>query len=111
MERVSQFSVLTRDDIEFVLDEPTTNTFRATLITPAIRATVACSHIGGDFLGKFFGEIARDWRGWEGVRHWHSIEYQLNFEATHTKTGRINLRIVLRDSSRDAWEVRVDDSL
>ena len=87
---------------------PTHERYRVTLKAPVLTVALDVWHIGGDFLGEFFVGLARDWHGFEGRRDWHSLEQQLAFEATFVKTGGVGLRIFLRDSSYDAWEVRYD---
>ena len=49
---------------------------------------------GFDDLADFFGELERDWRGWDGVRTWTSLEGDLRLRARHR--GRIELSVELR---------------
>jgi uncharacterized protein DUF6228 len=87
---------------------PTREMYHVTLKAPVLTVAVDVWHMGGDFLGEFFAGLAGDWRGFEGRRDWHSLEHQLAFEATFVKTGGVGLRILLRDSSYDAWQIRYD---
>jgi hypothetical protein len=108
MESIPIFMLGNPDGASLTLDAPMRDTYRATLHAPELTVAATIQHIGGDFLGRFFQELARDWRGWEGARTWHSLEHQLSFEASHSKTGAIGLRVLLRDSSYDAWQIRYD---
>jgi hypothetical protein len=70
-----------------------------------------CDHgvmtLGGDGLDRFLGDLAADWRGWEGTRGWHALEDGMSIEATH-RGGRVELLFTLRRNYKpDAWEVRL----
>jgi hypothetical protein len=52
---------------------------------------------GFGYLADYFRGLADNWRGWQGVRAYESIEHDLRIEATHN--GHINLRVVLWESS------------
>ncbi|TDC84080.1 hypothetical protein E1193_06645 [Micromonospora sp. KC606] len=47
-------------------------------------------------LSAFFGTLAADRRGWEGVRQWTSARRQLTLEAAHDGVGRVSLGVTLR---------------
>jgi hypothetical protein len=47
-------------------------------------------------LAALFVSLARDWKGWKGVREWESEESALRLAASHDGLGHINLEIVLR---------------
>ena len=38
-------------------------------------------------LPKFFDGLARDWKGWEGTRHWSSLEGEFELEFRHDGIG------------------------
>lgn len=65
-------------------------------------------------LADFFAELTTDWRGWEGVRTWESIEGDLRIEAQH-KFGHIQLRVTIRANSaawgNDGWSATADLTL
>ncbi|OLF16540.1 hypothetical protein BU204_16895 [Actinophytocola xanthii] len=63
---------------------------------------------GDDGIRAFFAGLARDWRGWRGVRKWDTIEHDLAIKARHT--GRkIRLNFTLRPGSdRDYWIVTLE---
>ncbi|GAB1645347.1 DUF6228 family protein [Krasilnikovia sp. MM14-A1259] len=47
-------------------------------------------------LPAFMNGLATDWRGWEGVRTWHSMESHLVVDARHDGRGHVSLRVSLR---------------
>jgi hypothetical protein len=49
-------------------------------------------------LEKFFGELARDWKGWKGERKWASLEDELTLSASCDRLGHIFLGIRLQSS-------------
>lgn len=62
-------------------------------------------------LARYFGDLAHNWRGWEGSRDYESIESDFRVQATHD--GHVNLRVLLRESTvptgwRVEAEVRLD---
>ncbi|MZD06466.1 hypothetical protein GTW43_15370 [Streptomyces sp. SID5785] len=46
---------------------------------------------GGDGLDTFLVSLAEDFRGWEGVRTWHSLCYDLTLAAEHHAGGHVQL--------------------
>lgn len=58
------------------------------------------------FLIDLFDSFARDWKGWEGERHWAAIEGDLDLTATSDRLGHIRLDVVLlNNGSEDDWKV------
>lgn len=62
-------------------------------------------------LAEFFDLLERDWRGWQGVRNWESLEGDLRIDASH-EFGHVRLRIHLRrgrlDWGNDGWTATGD---
>ena len=50
------------------------------------------------FLVDLFESIARDWKGWDGERHWSAIESDLEIDATSDRLGHIKLQIKIRSN-------------
>jgi hypothetical protein len=77
----------------------------ATLQTDGLAAQCVVVHtysMGFADLIDFFDGMARDWRGWRGVRTFSSLEGDLDLAATHD--GHVRLRVVLRQSTvQDGW--------
>ena len=40
-------------------------------------------------LTKFFADLALNWRGWEGIRHWSSLEGEFEIDCEHDGLGNI----------------------
>lgn len=71
-----------------------------------VTAAVRVYDINAPAIAEFFGEMARQWRGWRDVKRWGSIEAQLELEATATSLGQISLRVKLREDFGGAdWRV------
>lgn len=79
-------------------------TLVAELRVDSLAATLTVgSHYATGFsdLAALFAAMETDWRGWEGVRKWTSLENELTIEAHHD--GHIRLTIVLRDVYPWTW--------
>lgn len=66
---------------------------------------------GFSSLARYFGDLAANWRGWEGSRDYESIEGDLRMQATHD--GHVNVRVLLWESTvptgwRAEAEVRLE---
>ena len=42
-----------------------------------------------DALAKFFARLSNDWRGWDGVRSWKSLEGEFEVACEHDGVGHI----------------------
>lgn len=62
----------------------------------------------GDGLATFVSELAESFRGWEGARHWRSLEDQLAIEASWQSRGHVLLRFRMRPSIYDLWTTSID---
>lgn len=51
----------------------------------------------GDGFDTFLAALAEDFRGWEGVRTWHSLCYDLTLSAEHRPGGHVQLTWGIRD--------------
>lgn len=62
-------------------------------------------------LDAFFGDLAANWRGWDGAKEWESLGLQL--VARHDGLGHVALDAILRESyaAADRWEVRASLNL
>lgn len=71
-------------------------------------SVIVVHHYASGFqdLADFFDQHAQDWRGWQGVREWSSLEGDLRVEARH-EFGHVQLRITVRkalaDWGSDGW--------
>lgn len=63
---------------------------------------------GSTGLAAFVRSLAADWRGWQGIRRWDSIEHQLQLEAEHDSRGHVGLEVTLRGSWKpEAWKATI----
>lgn len=59
----------------------------------------------GDGLDTFLASLAEDFRGWEGVRTWHSLCYDLTLSAEHRPGGHVQLTWGIRDRApSEEWQ-------
>ncbi|MBE1579413.1 DUF6228 family protein [Amycolatopsis roodepoortensis] len=79
-----------------------------------LSASVEVSHhyaTGFADLAEFFRRHADDWRGWDGVRTWESLEGELKIDASH-RYGHVRLRVTLQsfrhDWGNDGWTATGD---
>jgi len=107
MKSTETFTIRAGDGAELVLGPPDPDAFAAHLHAPGLDAEVAVFHYGGDFLGRYFAELAANWRGWEGDREWRSLEGALEFHASISKAGAVLLQVVLRNSAF-SWRLTYD---
>ncbi|AVI00283.1 hypothetical protein C5L38_35105 (plasmid) [Streptomyces sp. WAC00288] len=58
----------------------------------------------GDGLDSFLSGLAEDFRGWEGARTWHSLEYDLTLSAEHRSGGHVHLTWGIHDRApAEVW--------
>jgi hypothetical protein len=44
----------------------------------------------------FFAELAADWRGWAGKRHWRALEGEMEIEASHDGRGHVLIAVTIK---------------
>ncbi len=54
-------------------------------------------------LVAFFESLAADWRGFEGVRSWGSIEGDIKFSAVSDDLGHNNIEVTVRQGPVPGW--------
>jgi len=58
-------------------------------------------------LADVFDEMAREWRGWSGCKHWESLEGELKLSFTADGKGHVTVAIQLSQSLYpDSWRVQ-----
>ncbi|MET8008300.1 DUF6228 family protein [Nonomuraea glycinis] len=61
-------------------------------------------------LPGFVEGLAADWRGWDGVRTWTSMERELALDVRHDRRSHVSLGVTLRAPGPDwddaAWSAR-----
>jgi hypothetical protein len=101
--------------LEWSIDPPHgdayVRTARVSIRAPGLEAhTIATFSDGPWDLALFFGQLAADWRGWEGERHWRALEGELEVQASHLG-ARVLIAVTVRRPdmtfANDAWEARI----
>ncbi|HEY6206150.1 MAG TPA: DUF6228 family protein [Chthoniobacterales bacterium] len=83
------------------------DTFRAHLRGRGFEGAVEVYELGPPkHLATFFRDLAVHWRGWQGEKHWGSLESQLSFRAKADSTGHTYLDVELRGGSCHDWRLR-----
>lgn len=61
-------------------------------------------------LIAFFDEMAKDWKGWSGIRVWSTVESDFELTATNDGVSTVTLKVMLNkaDSSAGPWSFTVD---
>jgi hypothetical protein len=55
-------------------------------------------------LTNFFAGLANDWRGWQGIRSWQSVEGHFRIDAQHD--GHAQLDISMLESHPGRWSFK-----
>jgi hypothetical protein len=58
--------------------------------------TTTIGVFGSVELDAFLYGLADEWRGWDGVRSWRSMEGELLIDATHDRTRRVSLDVTVQ---------------
>ncbi len=68
--------------------------FTVELEAPDFRASVQVENPGyGHSPSQLFQRLAEQWSGWKGSETWHSMEGELEIEATCDATGHVKLAL------------------
>ena len=85
-------------------DSPPVEYFVVTLRLEGLRASLRVYGYGAEAVVGAFDAMARDWRGWTGMKEWHSVEGDFGLEATHDRLGHIALTVLLRSEAAPRWQ-------
>lgn len=87
--------------------------FTVTANAEGLTATAPVLTTPGDGYGLpgFMKQLADDFRGWEGIRSWRSLEDQLRVEAAWHDGGHVSLLFHMTPSVYDKWAVTVEFTL
>lgn len=61
-----------------------------------------------EWLAEYFADLAANWRGWEGVKEYASLEGQLSLNATHDGLGTVTIRVVLGQPWPPEWSFEAE---
>lgn len=91
--------------------EPAYLTVRLELGTLRAEARVFRHYASGfDDLAEFFEWLERDWRGWDGVRTWSSLEGDLRLQASNR--GQVGVLVELEcPAGLPEWSVKTQLSI
>jgi Family of unknown function (DUF6228) len=70
-------------------------------------AAVLSLDTAGSGLPAFLGQLAEDFRGWDGPRAWENHDHDLGVEATWSSGGHVDLRWWITPSIYDKWSASV----
>jgi len=58
-------------------------------------------------LASFFEDLAANWKGWEGVKEWSSVEGDFSLSSTSDALGHIVMKVTLKSGLyEDDWCVK-----
>jgi len=59
-------------------------------------------------LASLFEELAVNWKGWEGVKQWHSVEEDFALSCTSDSLGHVAMEVTVKSGVyEDDWCVKV----
>jgi hypothetical protein len=59
-------------------------------------------------LTDLVGDLAQDWRGWDGDRSWQSEEAELRLTARHDKSNTVLVRVEIEDGAPPRWRCEAE---
>ena len=91
-------------------DEGQLSWIHAELSLPHLRASTKAGIVWGvdASLSEFFDDLAKNWRGWKGLKKWEAYEGGLCLSCTTDRLGHITVTVELREGSPERWLVRGD---
>jgi uncharacterized protein DUF6228 len=92
---------------EMMLEYQDRDSYLVTLKGPDLEARGKVWNGVGTGLGDFVAELARSWRGWDGLRKWSSMEGELELEAVMDRTGHVHLTVALQYRLPVLWRVQL----
>jgi hypothetical protein len=91
IELSEQEGLATRDGSEFYRVTFRENEFEASVQVYAFDPK-------NDGLPKFFGALARDWKGWDGPRSWRSLEGEFELICEHDGIGHATMTATIHSN-------------
>jgi len=82
--------------------------FLATLRSRGATATARVGTYLSNGLAELFADFAENWKGWEGSKHWSSLEGELSLDAQADRLGHVYLTVALRDGNPAHWTLRAE---
>ena len=64
------------------------------------------------YIVDLFSSIAKEWKGWEGVKEWNSVEGEFGISATIDSLGHIMLSLLFREiEGSEEWSAECQLSI
>lgn len=102
------FQVSSRDDQSSLrLEAYDRDYFRAELRGLNLHAQARVGIYLSTGLAGLFGEMASQWRGWEGRKTWSSLEGELHLTAEADRTGHVTLVAQLKEGAPSVWSLEL----
>jgi Family of unknown function (DUF6228) len=96
------------DQAALELNEFDRHFFTATLRSRGVSATANVGTYMSDGLAELFAFFSSNWKGWEGIKKWGSLEGELSIEAHSDRLGHIYLAVRLRDGAPARWTLEAN---
>jgi hypothetical protein len=84
--------------------------WRVSLVGPGVSAEVEAPEASWEpqSLADFLGDVARDWRGWDGERAWQSEETELRLTVRHNRINTVLMQVELEDGAPPRWRCETE---
>ncbi|WP_434026587.1 DUF6228 family protein [[Pseudomonas] boreopolis] len=86
---------LTLSDFHPEYQDAGADVFIVSVVSGSWRGEIRASTFMAADLGDFFRDLALSWKGWDGERHWSTLEGEFSLCATSDHLGHIRLAFVL----------------
>lgn len=85
--------------------------FTVALRANGLDASVRVASYLSEGFAAFFGRLAAEWRGWEGVHEWSSLEGECILRARCDRAGHVTLTARMEYRQSAAWSVEGEVAL
>lgn len=104
---------ITDNGIRLTLTRETSDRYAVSIEAPGLAAaTSVWEHRSGDGFSEFAAALNQDWRGWDGLRSWASLEGELRLSASNDEFGVVTVRVELTEQTRPGeWRAAATMSL
>jgi hypothetical protein len=97
-----------RDEAALELAPLDEDFFLATLRSRGVSGAARVGTFMANGLGEFFRYFADNWRGWQGVKAWASLEGELSLTAESDRVGHVFLDVRLREGAPARWTLEAN---
>ncbi|MCA8950033.1 MAG: hypothetical protein KDE27_11055 [Planctomycetes bacterium] len=89
----------------FSLERDGPDNWRVTLRGAGLAAEASVYAYRGETIAEYCAGLARDWRGFDGVRSWASLESELEIDAASDGVGHLAVTVRLILDPQRQWRV------